>query len=156
MCQVLLFLCALRARSARARLRARLRLRARHSLALRHSLARSVQAWPFACLAPASGSQCPSLAFFASGSSIWLAAPKLGFFRVWLQHLARGVEAWPFTRLAPASGSLRRSLAFFVFGPSLCNILPFNLRNIWFNQLGRGQVFRSRNIVFVCASFVRP
>ena len=32
--------------------------------------------------------------------------------------------------------------------PSVCNVIHFNLCNIWFNQLGMGQVFRSRNLVF--------
>ena len=31
--------------------------------------------------------------------------------------------------------------------PPMCNIIHFNMCNIWFNQLGMGQVFRSRNLV---------
>ena len=74
-------------------------------------------------LAPAAGSRRRSLAAFASGSSLWLSASKLGRFRVWLQRLALGVEAWPLSRLALASGAWRRSLAFlrfdFLFFPNV-------------------------------------
>ena len=50
------------------------------------------------------------MAAFASGSSLWLLASKLGRFRVWLQPLALGVEAWPF-----ACESLSLSLIAIIF-----------------------------------------
>ena len=70
-------------------------------------LALGLAVWPFSRLAPTSGSGPRSLAFFASGSSLWLWASKLGLVRVWLQPLALGPEIWPFSRLAPASCSSR-------------------------------------------------
>ena len=75
-------------------------------------MALGVAACPFSRLAPAFGSGRRSLAFFASGSILWLSASKLGLFCVWRQPLALGFEAWPYSRLAPASGSWRRSLCF--------------------------------------------